>query len=254
MPGSDRRADRAPWVVAVTGGIGSGKTRVARAFAALGARVIDADRIAREVIEEPECRDRLRREFGESIFGGDGRIDRRALAERVFADPALRRLLEGIIHPEVRRRIDKELADLGASGSDDASPLPGKRPLVLLDIPLLETSPYHDRADVVLFVEAPESDRRRRVAETRGWSEGELIRREASQVPLDEKRRRAHRILPNPDPRDPRGSDPEGEAGGLSERCRALVEEWRELLAPEERSRPRTENDRRSPAGGAPPA
>jgi len=239
-------------VVAVTGGIGSGKSRVARVFAALGARVIDADRIAGELLGEPGPRAELRREFGPGIFTPEGDVDRRALAGKVFTDPAARARLESILHPEVRRRVDKELADAAASGSDDASPLPGKRPLVLLDIPLLETSPYHDLADVVLFVEAPESDRRRRVAETRGWSAEELIRREASQVPLEEKRRRAHRILPNPDASELPDSHGGSAEARLEERCRELLGEWRRALAPEASPGRRAAESRRSHSGDEP--
>jgi dephospho-CoA kinase len=218
MRASER--DGGPWIVAVTGGIGAGKSRVARAFARLGAHVIDADAIARAVVESPAVVAELGRTFGRGIFTPDGILDRRALADRVFADTGERERLNAIVHPEVRRRIDKELARLAASGSDDASPLPGQRPLVLLDIPLLETSPYHDRAQVVLFVDASPEDRRRRVAETRGWSAEELARRAAAQAPIAEKRRRANRILPNPD-----GTEEE-----LAERCRSLLEEWRAEL------------------------
>jgi dephospho-CoA kinase len=215
-------------VVAVTGGIGAGKSRVAARFARLGAHVIDADAIAREVVGEEEVLAELRRALGAGIFTPEGALDRRALAERVFTDAPARERHNGIVHPEVRRRIDKELARLAASGSDAASPLPGKRPLVLLDIPLLDTSPYHDRAQVVLFVDAPAEDRRRRVAETRGWSAEELARREAAQAPLAEKRRRAHRVLPNPD-----GAEEE-----LAARCRALLAEWCVALGAAARSEP----------------
>jgi dephospho-CoA kinase len=206
-----------PFIVAVTGGIGAGKSRVAETFRRLGAHVIDADKIARRVVGEAEVRSELEREFGAEIFTDQGSLDRKALAELVFSDPGSRARLEAITHPRVRQRIDKELADLATNGSDGRSPLPGKRPLVLLDIPLLETSPYHGRADFILFIDAPESDRRRRVRETRGWSVEEWSRRESSQVQLADKRRRAHQILPNPDVEEER----------LEERCRALIEEWR---------------------------
>ncbi len=219
MPASDSGAPL--WIVAVTGGVGSGKSTVARAFAELGAHVIDADAISREVVDSPGVRSRLEDAFGTAMTTADGSLDRKALADLVFTDRGARERLDAIVHPEVRRRIDKELAHLAARGSDEASPLPGKRPLVLLDIPLLETSPFHDRADVVLFVDAPPRDRRRRVAEARGWPPEELTRREDSQVPIDEKRSRAHRVLPNFD----------GAEGELAGNCRALIAEWCAALA-----------------------
>ena len=203
------------FIVAVTGGIGSGKSTVARAFCELGAQVLDADRLAHEVLEDRDVLVQIEAEFP-GVTGSDGSLDRALLADRVFSDPAARERLNALVHPRVRERIDKELARIAATGSDAASPLPGKRPLVLLDIPLLETSPYRDRADVVLFIDAPEQDRLGRVTRTRGWSEQEWSRREASQVPLSEKRRHADHILPNPD----------GEEDELLGRCRRLIEEW----------------------------
>ena len=211
------------FVVAVTGGIGSGKSRVARVFGELGARVIDADRIAHEVLEDPQIRGAIEAEFP-GVTGQDGVLDRSALAARVFTDPARRERLNALVHPEVRRRIDKELAHLAWNGSDARSPLPGKRPLVLLDIPLLETSPYPDRADVVLFIDAPEHDRLRRVTETRGWTATEWSRREATQVPLAEKRSRAQYTL----------SNPHGEEDQLLVRCQDLLAEWIQSLAASE--------------------
>ena len=225
MPASDRgdsppesSLDR-PFIVAVTGGIGSGKSTVARVFEGLGATVIDADRIAADVIQLPAIRAQVEAEFGE-VYDEAGRLDRAALADRIFTDSGARERLNEIVHPEVRARIDKALAAVGATGSDTGRP-PGKRPLVLLDIPLLETSPYPDRADVVLFIDAPREDRLRRVQETRGWSSEELTRREASQVSLTEKKRRADLNLINRD-----GEDRAAERERLEARCRALYHEW----------------------------
>ena len=222
MPASDAgaAATAPPFIVAVTGGVGSGKSTVARIFEGLGATVIDADRIAAEVIELPEIRAQVEAAFG-AVYDPSGGLDRAALADRIFTDATARERLNDIVHPEVRARIDKALAALGATGSDNPRPPPGKRPLVLLDIPLLETSPYPDRADVVLFIDAPREDRLRRVRATRGWSSEELTRREASQVSLTEKERRADLSLINRD-----GDDPTAERERLEARCRALYEEW----------------------------
>ncbi len=217
MPASDQT----PFLVAVTGGIGSGKSLVAKVFEKLGAVRIDADAIAYAVTQEAEVLGEIEARFGSSFIAADGSLDRAALAQRVFSDSAARSALEGIIHPRVRQRIDKELARLAGNGSDGVGLLPRSRPLVLLDIPLLETSPYRDRVDHVIFIEVPEGDRARRVRDTRGWTVEELALREAAQVPLEEKRRGAHSILTNPDVVED-GLVEET----LTEKCRALLEQW----------------------------
>jgi len=214
-----------PFIVAVTGGIGSGKSTVSRLFTRWGAHRIDADELAHRAFDDPAVRAALAPDFP-GVFGSGGEVDRAALADRVFTDPESRRRLEAVVHPWVRDRIEKELAALSRNGSDAASPLPGKRPLVLLDVPLLETSPFRDRADAVVFIDTPVEDRIRRVTETRGWSREELARREASQRPLAEKRRAAHHVLPNPDPESGARARGKDEDPRLVEACRALLGEW----------------------------
>jgi dephospho-CoA kinase len=171
-------------IVGVVGGIGAGKSTVARLFGELGAQVIDADSIAHEVLETPRVRQALRSKLGESLFGPDGTVDRKALADRVFSSPSDLKTLESLIHPEVTRRIETTVEKAG----------PGE--LVILDVPLLVTSPLRDLCDEVLFVDADPGTRRKRVAE-RGWTPGELERRESRQGGLEEKRSLADRIVDN---------------------------------------------------------
>lgn len=92
-------------IIGLTGGIASGKSEVARCFEALGITVVDADVVAREVVEPGPVLSRIVERFGSGILQADGRLDRRALRERVFADQELRRALEAITHPEIRTRL-----------------------------------------------------------------------------------------------------------------------------------------------------
>jgi dephospho-CoA kinase len=135
----------APFRVALTGGIASGKSTVADLFAALGVPVIDTDVIAREVVEpgEPALAE-VAAAFGPGVLGSDGRLDRRRLRDIVFADPAARRRLEAILHPAIRARM---AAQSGAAGG----------PYQLLVIPLLAEGGRRDHVDRVLLVDVPEA-------------------------------------------------------------------------------------------------
>jgi len=130
--------------VALTGGVASGKSEVARRFAARGVALIDADRIARELVEPGEpALEEIAQRFGAGMIDASGRLDRRALRERVFADPDERRALEGILHPRVRCTIRERAASA-----------PG--PYVVLDIPLLtESRGEYTWVDRVLVVDVP---------------------------------------------------------------------------------------------------
>lgn len=138
-------AGRRPLIVAVTGGIASGKSAVTARFEALGVPVIDADLIAREAVEpgRPALAEIAAR-FGSELLGVDGRLDRAALRARVFADAGERRALEAILHPRVRQAM-RERA------------LAAKADYVVLAIPLLVESGQYDWVDRVLVVDAPET-------------------------------------------------------------------------------------------------
>jgi len=183
VPGTAERtsaAARGPLVVGLVGRIASGKSTVAREFAALGAWVIDADRIAHDVLDEPEARSAISARFGGHVVAADGRIDRRALAAAVFgpgADGSDDGVgigdLEAIVHPRVRSRIREALARARAAGN-------GVRPsVVVLDIPLLVQSGWADACDRLVVVECPADVRRERLAR-RGWNAAEQAAREAA--------------------------------------------------------------------------
>jgi len=137
--------------VGLTGGIGSGKSEVARLFAELGAPVIDTDVIARELVEpgQPALQE-ITDTFGSDILDADGRLDRAQLRARVFEDPEKRRRLEAILHPRIRARA-LELADAADT------------PYCLLVIPLLVETGNDYPLDRVLVVDAPEATRIARV-------------------------------------------------------------------------------------------
>jgi len=135
----------APFRVALTGGIASGKTTVADRFAALGVPVIDTDLIARQVVEpgEPALAE-IVAAFGHGVLDADGRLDRRRLREIIFTDATARRRLEAILHPAIRAAMERQSRAAGG-------------PYQLLVIPLLAEGGRRDHVDRVLLVDVPEA-------------------------------------------------------------------------------------------------
>jgi dephospho-CoA kinase len=178
-------------VFGVLGGIASGKSAVARALAGRDGRVLDADRIAHEILASDEGRARVLERWGPQVLGPDGRPDRGRVAGHVFSDPGELAWLEGWIHPAVRVRMHAVLDAARAAGV----------PRVALDVPLLlEHDERHGlvgRCDVLVFVDAAPELREERARRTRGWPAGELARREALQLPLAHKRARAQHVIEN---------------------------------------------------------
>jgi dephospho-CoA kinase len=180
---------RRPLRIGLTGGIGSGKSLVARFFADLGAAVVDADQIAREILAPGgPAYDDVRREFGPEVMRPDGTVDRKGLAARVFADAEARRRLNALTHPYIRRRMAEEAARLAARPDVD---------VIILDIPLLlETTDGRD-LDGIVVVYADDEVRERRVRARDGLSEEDARRRLAAQMPLREKVARADWVIDN---------------------------------------------------------
>lgn len=148
----------APFRVALTGGIASGKSTVAALFAALGVPVIDTDVIAREVVEpgQPALAEVVAG-FGASVLDASGRIDRRRMRELIFADPDARRRLESILHPAIRAEMARQ--SLAAGG-----------PYQVLVIPLLAEGGRRDHVDRVLLVDVPEQLQVERLVQRDGVS------------------------------------------------------------------------------------
>lgn len=152
----------------------------------LGGYVIDADAIAHQALEQPRILGQLVQWWGKEIVDADGKPDRRAIAQRVFEDPAQRQRLEGMIHPIVAQRREEMIA---AAQAD-----PGVR-FIVLDVPLLFEVGLEKRCDRVVFVDTDETTRQERVRRQRDWPPGELRRRESQQMPLDKKRVISHDIV-----------------------------------------------------------
>jgi dephospho-CoA kinase len=172
-PGRARRApaDDGLCIVGLVGRAGSGKSTVARALAADGAAVIEADQVGHEVTDEdPEVRSALRCEYGDD--GPDGRLDRARVAARVFTDPEARARLDRLVHPRLVARIARRLEELRAQGF---------RGVVVLDAALLLDWGLERECDAVLAVTAPEEEQVRRLRRMRGWSTEEALRRLAVQ-------------------------------------------------------------------------
>jgi dephospho-CoA kinase len=172
--------------VGLTGGVGSGKSTVAQALAAHGAVVIDADALAREVVEPgtPGLA-AVVAEFGPEVLGPDGALDRPRLGALVFADPVRRATLEAIVHPLVRRRA----AELEAAAPAGA--------LVVHDIPLLAETGQAATFDAVLVVDVPPEIQVERLVRDRGWSADDAAARIAAQASRDERLAVATHVIDN---------------------------------------------------------
>jgi dephospho-CoA kinase len=196
-------------VIGLLGGVASGKSLVAQELTRLGAGLLDADRTGHEVLQSDRVENAARRQWGPTVFGADGRIDRAKLARIVFADPPdgprQRQYLEQLTHPEIGRLLRREADDLAARGIQAA----------VLDAPLLLEAGWNRLCDTLIFVDAPRELRLAR-ARRRGWSEEDFDRREDVQESLDLKRERADVIVDN---------------SGSPQHTRVQVEQfWRSLV------------------------
>jgi dephospho-CoA kinase len=176
-------------LVGLTGGIASGKSTVSRQLAGLGCQVIDADRLAREVVEPGRpAWQAIADAFGREVLRPDGTLDRAALGARVFADPAARRRLEAITHPAIAARRGARVAELAAAGFAG---------LVVQDTPLLVEVGGTAAVDRVVVVYAAPEVQLQRLLGRDGLGEDDARRRIASQMPLGEKVRHAHYVIDN---------------------------------------------------------
>jgi dephospho-CoA kinase len=194
-------------LVGLTGGIASGKSVVAARLAEHGAVVVDADRIAREVVEPgTPALARIAEEFGEGVIAPDGSLDRAALGGLVFADEAKRLMLNQITHPAVLELSQRRFAEAAAADPDA---------IVVYDVPLLSEVRGKAEFDVVVVVSAPEEVRIERMVALRGMSRDEAERRIRSQVPEADRRALADILI---------------ESGGtLAETLTRADEVWQEL-------------------------
>ncbi len=172
----------------LTGGIGSGKSTVARMFAEQGVPVVDADQIARDVVAPgTDGLAEIRAAFGDSILAPDGSLDRKALAERVFADADARKQLEAILHPRIARASMARFAELASEG----------HPYAIYEAALLVENGSHRMMSALIVVTASEATQLARVQARDGLSEAEARARMAAQLPLEEKVRVADYVIEN---------------------------------------------------------
>jgi dephospho-CoA kinase len=165
-------------VIGLTGGIGTGKSSVARLLSDRGVPVVDADQVAREVVEPGQpALEAIVQAFGEGLLGADGRLDRSALGERVFGDPEARATLEAITHPAIAQR----------SGELFARHLQEGHEAVVYEASLLVETGRHKHFDGLIVVTAPEAARIARVHQRDGLPEAAARARIAAQLPMADK-------------------------------------------------------------------
>ncbi len=198
---------RGKLVVGLTGGIGSGKSTAAEHFSRLGAAVVDADEIARALTAPGgAAMPQIRSQFGDAVVAPSGAMDRGAMRRRVFADPAARRALEGLLHPMIRAESQRRIAEASA-------------PYVVYVVPLLvESADYRDRVDRVLVVDVSEEAQVERVRARSSLGEAEIRAIMGSQAS------RAERLAAADDVIDNRGT-----LDALREQVAALHEKYLQL-------------------------
>ena len=172
------------YLIGLTGGIAAGKSTVAKRWAEHGALEIDADQVARDVVEPGTVGlGRVVEAFGSDVLTAEGELDRKQLAMQIFSDAGKRELLNSILHPLIKERTKKLLSELPAES------------IVVYNVPLLVEAAVDHPFDLVVTVEAPEEEQLRRLVETRGLTESEARSRIAAQAQPIERAARADRIL-----------------------------------------------------------
>jgi dephospho-CoA kinase len=195
-------------VIGLTGGIASGKSTVGRMLAELGATIVDADQVARDVVRPGQpALAAIVAAFGAEVLTPAKELDRGRLAARVFADPAARRELERITHPRIREETARRVAELDARGV----------PVVVYEASLLVEAGSHRGLAGLIVVAAPEAVQLRRMRERDGLPPEEAARRLAAQAPLRDKVAVADYVI---------------DGNATLEETRAQVEAaWRDILA-----------------------
>ena len=176
-------------VIGLTGGIATGKSSVSALLEKAGAVIIDADRIARQVVKKglPAYRE-IVASFGEAILLPDGEINRSSLGNIIFNDPRKKQLLNRIVHPYVRKEQNRQLKHIEKNDPDA---------IVILDIPLLiETQTYMDLSELIV-VYAPEHIQIARLMQRDGISKTDALARVRSQMPIEEKKGKATIVIDN---------------------------------------------------------
>lgn len=175
--------------IGLTGGIAAGKSMVSGLLAELGAWILDADAISREVVEPgTEGLKAIAAEFGEKVIMPDGTLDRKALGAEVFGDPQKLERLNGILHPIIKAEMLRRAAEIEEQHPED---------IVIFDVPLLIESGWQDVADEVWLVSAPIEQRIRRIAMRDGLDEKQAMERISAQMTDEQKAKYADVIINN---------------------------------------------------------
>ncbi len=182
-----RSNDRKP-IIGLTGGIGAGKSFVADIMRELGAAIVDSDRLAHQELSDPQVVDTLREWWGETVCARDGGIDRKAVAGIVFASPVELKRLEDLLYPRIDRRRALLVVDFEQDEAIQA---------IVYDAPKLYEAGLDKKCDCVVFVDASWQVRLDRAAQSRGWDEAELQKREKMQDPLEPKKAKADYVVTN---------------------------------------------------------
>ncbi len=194
--------------VGLTGGIASGKSTVSRIFASFGAKVLDADEVAREVLLPGQpAWTRLRQVFGQEFFHPDGTVKRKQLRKLVFADPEKRSQLNAIVHPEVMKEINRRSEILSSSVQTG---------VLLVDVPLLLEVGVANRFDKVIVVYVSKSVQISRLQQRDGISEEEAKQALKAQMALSKKVGQADYVIDN--------------SGTLEETLAQVRKVWEELI------------------------
>jgi len=176
-------------IVGLTGGVASGKTTVSRALKEEGAYIIDADQIARELVRPytPAWR-KLVTAFGTNILREDGFIHRKKLADKVFANLPQRKLLNQILHPRIRKEMERRAKEIGQKDPEA---------VVVIDAPLLVELGEHRRMDRVIVVTSTQTQQIERLKKRDGISTEEALRIFSSQMPVEDKVKLADFVIQN---------------------------------------------------------
>ena len=198
-----------PLLIGLVGGIASGKSLVAEQLRALGGVILDADLAGHEVLRGPEVIDALHRRWGDGIIALDGSLSRSVIAKIVFSagNQEEKRFLESITHPRIAARLQEQIARHQAAGVK----------ALILDAALLFEAGWDKQCDRIIYVSAPREIRLAR-ARLRGWSESDFLAREATQLPLDEKRARSGYVIDN--------------SGDAEQTRHQVMEWWRQNIGP----------------------
>ena len=204
------------FIVGLTGGVATGKSSVSRMLKEEGAYIIDADQIAKELVEpHSPAWNEIQSIFGQEILSRDGLIDRKKLAAIVFSSPEKRKLLGRILHPRIKKEMARRVKAIGQKDP---------QAIVVIDAPLLVETGYHKEMEKVILVLSTEMQQIERLRNRNGMDPEDARKIICSQMPLEEKREVADFVIEN-----------QGSLKGARRRVKEIFQELRRLAMEKER-------------------